>query len=219
MPLPALLEELGQTWKDLHPDWQYILWDDAAMEDFLRSNYAQYADTYHAYPYDAQRWDAIRYLILYKMGGLYVDMDYECFKRLDPLLDGHVCCMGLEPTEHARQFKLPYIVGNALMAAIPGHRYFKMIIDAIFAVQEAPVSPVQYKPRYVIETTGTLMTTRMYDAYPFKDEIALLPAEQIAPLTMEEVRSLIDGCETSDIEEKAEKAFAAHYFLGLWYPL
>ena len=45
----------------------------------------------------------------------------------------------------------------------------------------------------------------------------LLPAELVAPLSLEEVRSLVAGNGTIDMEEKVEKAFAIHYFLGSWF--
>ena len=214
-PMPALFMEFSKTWIDLHPDWQYIMWNDAKIEHFLQSNFPKYIEAFQSFPYDIQRWDTIRYLFLYKMGGLYVDMDYECMEPLDSLLNGHSCCMGLEPAEHARPFNMPYIVGNALMATIPGHRFLRMIIDDVFEKQTEFL--VMSKSRRVIETTGPLMATRIYNSYPFKDEITLLSAEQVAPLTMEEVRHLINGNETVEMAEKIEKALALHYFLGTWY--
>jgi len=39
----------------------------------------------------------------------------------------------------------------------------------------------------------------------------------VAPLSLEEVQQLIAGKETAEIEEKVEKAFAVHYFLGSWF--
>ncbi|WP_246867052.1 glycosyltransferase [Parabacteroides distasonis] len=40
-----------------------------------------------------QRWDAIRYLILYRMGGMYVDFDYQSLERMENLsfrLQAHI---------------------------------------------------------------------------------------------------------------------------------
>ncbi len=39
------------------------------MEDFIKISFPEIADVYFNYKYDVQRWDVIRYLILYKMGG------------------------------------------------------------------------------------------------------------------------------------------------------
>jgi hypothetical protein len=60
------------------------------------------------------------------------------------------------------------------------------------------------------------MTTRIYDTYPSKEEVTLLPAELIAPLTLAEVQQIFDGHETEELEAKLEKSFAVHYFFGSW---
>ena len=165
--------------------------------------------------FDVQRWDAIRFLFLYHHGGMYVDFDSECLSPLDPLLNGHSCCLGLEPAGHAVQFKRSLIIGNALMATVPGHPFFEMIIRDLFT--KPSVTLKGNKALHVIETTGPLMTTGIYDAYPRKDDIRLLPAELVAPLTIEEVRRIMEGSDMSDLEEKVEKAYAIHYFFGLWH--
>ena len=37
---------------------------------------------------DTQRWDASRFAILHKYGGVYADLDVEAVERIDPLLAG-----------------------------------------------------------------------------------------------------------------------------------
>lgn len=62
------------------------------------------------------------------------------------------------------------------------------------------------------------MTTKLYEDYPEKDKITLLPAELVAPLAFEEISALISGKITKEMDEKVEKAIALHYFLGSWLP-
>jgi len=99
------------------------------------------------------------------------------------------------------------------MASVPGHNYFDRIIKDI---SSGNWQKYQNKGSQVVEFTGPFMTTRIYDGYERKDEIALLPAELVAPLSLEEVQQLIAGKETAEMEEKVEKAFAVHYFFGSW---
>ena len=68
----------------------------------------------------------------------------------------------------------------------------------------------------VMETTGPFMVTRMYESFPDKSEITLLPANLIAPLTKSEVEAIVNGNQTVEIENKVEKAYAVHYFFGSW---
>ena len=81
-PQPDLLSDLSQTWKEQHPDWTYIFWNGEKIDAFM-AGHAEYRDVYNSYPYAVQRWDMIRYLILYEYGGIYADLDYECIDALD----------------------------------------------------------------------------------------------------------------------------------------
>ena len=65
---------LGETWKEHHPDWKYEFWDESRIVDFIYDYYPEMIDIYFGYQYNVQRWHVIRYLILYKIGGLYVDL-------------------------------------------------------------------------------------------------------------------------------------------------
>ena len=77
-------------------------------------------DVYNSYPYAVQRWDMIRYLILYEYGGIYADLDYECIDALDSLLENEFCCLASDPEEHARIFDKAHIVTNAFIAIEAG---------------------------------------------------------------------------------------------------
>jgi mannosyltransferase OCH1-like enzyme len=84
--LPEHFKILGETWKEHHPAWKYEFWDNDRMNIFVRENYPNYWDAYNRFLYNVQRWDAIRYLILDRIGGMYVDFDYESLEPLDMLL-------------------------------------------------------------------------------------------------------------------------------------
>jgi len=214
-PAPNLLE-LGSTWKEKHPNWEYRFWSRQMINDFLETTCSDFLDYYHSYPFNVQRWDAIRYLILYHIGGLYVDFDYNCLEPLDVLLNGQTCCMGMEPTVNARFYHKPLIVGNALMASIPKHPYMAAIIEDMkskFSKNYEMGNSIQ-----VMETTGPFMVTRVYEQLKKKKDITLLPDSLVAPLSKKEIWMLQAGYVTEEIEEKVEKAFAIHYFLGSWTP-
>ena len=91
-------------------------------------------------------------------------------------------------------------------------------VPACLKISAGEWKSIEYKGLQVVESTGPFMTTRVYDSYPKKDEITLLPAELVTPLSADEVQRLIDGDVSPEMEEKVEKAFAIHYFWGSWYP-
>ena len=69
--LPDNFRLYGQSWKRDYPDWEYIQWNHESMNRFVQENYPEYWDIYNHFSYHIQQWDAFRYLVLYKMGGLY----------------------------------------------------------------------------------------------------------------------------------------------------
>lgn len=213
-PLPEFLAQLGQTWQVKNPDWQYQFWDDDRMTTFVKEYYPQYWSMYEGFPYDVQRWDAIRYMILYKHGGLYVDFDYECLEPFNGLLDGQTCCIGLEPRMHAGLFNREQLLGNALMASIAGTPFMGRIIEYLFSLKR---DDVYNKFSYVLNTTGPFMLTDVYDQYADKDTIYLIPEELISPFSKGEVILYRNGMANEDLlEKKLENAIAIHYFLGTW---
>lgn len=204
---------LAETWKENHPTWEYRFWNKKAIESFLEDNFPDFIPYYRAYSFDVQRWDAIRYLILYKIGGLYVDLDYECIETIEPLLIDSTCCFGMEPGHNKVYYNKSMIIGNAFMASVPEHDFLKSIIhEMIYGDKYLNLS----KRMQIMETTGPFMVTRMYEGYSDKTAVTLLPASLVTPLTMEEVGDIIDGNETDEIEEKLGKSYAVHYFFGSW---
>ena len=213
---PEFLLELAKTWKEHHPDWEYRFWNKAAIHEFLESVCPEFVEYYQAFRFNVQRWDAIRYLILYHIGGLYVDLDYECIQPLDTLLVDSTCCMGMEPTVNTIVHNKPLIIGNALMASVPGHSYFKFIIQDM----KDYFNRGTYKGDSIeiMESTGPFMVTRIYEQYQRKKTITLLPADLVTPLNVEEVKLLRHGLLSEEITNRIESAFAIHYFFGSWVP-
>jgi len=83
--LPSGYYAWQQTWIKNHPGWQYILWDDEMIEKLNLENKVLYkaANSYSA------KSDIIRYEVIYRFGGVYLDMDFECLRPFDIF---HHCC-------------------------------------------------------------------------------------------------------------------------------
>ena len=85
--VPFQLRILSCTWKRFNPNWEYHLWNKKEMVELVDSYFPEWANLYHSLPFNIQRLDMIRYMILYCHGGVYVDLDIECFKSIDPLVE------------------------------------------------------------------------------------------------------------------------------------
>ena len=84
--MPTRLQVLARTWQEQNPDWEYHLWNGEEMDELVARHFPEYLSMYRSFPYNVQRRDTIRYMILYVYGGLYTDLDTECFRPIDPLL-------------------------------------------------------------------------------------------------------------------------------------
>ncbi|KAG6000388.1 hypothetical protein E4U21_005493 [Claviceps maximensis] len=99
-------------------NWSHVLWTDATARDFIRDFYPSFLPTYDGYPYNIQRVDSFRYFVLYKYGGIYLDLDVGCNKDLSPLLVQHAFFAKTEP----------YGVSNDVMGAERGHPMFESLV-------------------------------------------------------------------------------------------
>lgn len=53
----------------------HFLWTDATARLFMQTHYPSFLPTYDSYEYNIQRADAIRYFVLHRYGGIYMDLD------------------------------------------------------------------------------------------------------------------------------------------------
>lgn len=206
---------LSDTWKEHHPDWKYEFWDGTRMDDFVYNYFPEMIDLYFGYQYNIQRWHVIRYLILYQMGGMYVDFDYECLECFDNYIkDESKCYFAIEPEQHFQSFGRGKYINNALMISPPGHPFFKYIISHLYS------SSISYRgDKYleVLNTTGSLMLTKLYREYTDTRALAILPSERVSPFSRDEIQDYIHGKANEKLlNRKLKKAYAIHYFLNSW---
>lgn len=85
--LPVNFSKYSSTWKDLHPDWDYRLYDDNDCLEFVQKYFQEFLQTYMQLPTPVMKADMFRYMIVYHYGGLYADIDAEALKPFDNLVD------------------------------------------------------------------------------------------------------------------------------------
>ena len=218
-PYPKIFEKYKNSWLRDYPSWKYILWNQQRMNDFIIETYPQYWEKYNEFPYNIQRWDIIRYLILYKYGGMYADLDYESLKPLDSLLSAQTCCFACESTYNDEKGTLLEYFNNALILSSPKHFFIKEIIDCIFS--DIKINHFCFsKSQYVLNTTGPVMITKLYHSLPshWKRKVYIIPTKYVTPISYIEARELRAGIikKNGDIKMKIDDAYAIHHFYGSW---
>lgn len=75
--------------KALNPSWTYRLYDDADIQNFIGTHYStDILDLFNGVNplYGAARADLFRYLLLFKVGGVYLDIKSSCAKPLNSFI-------------------------------------------------------------------------------------------------------------------------------------
>lgn len=139
---------------DLHyPDYNYTLWTDAMVNEFLTEKYPWFLDTFRAYEHNIQRADALRYFILREYGGIYIDLDDGCERRLDPLL------------QYSAFFRKtsPLGVSNDVMGTIPQHPLFVELTENLEKFSKINIFDTPYLS--IMFSTGPMFVSVVYQRW------------------------------------------------------
>ncbi len=198
--LPRAIASYPIKLQRLHPGWTYRLWLDADNLAFVTSEFPDFLETYKALPRNIMRADVIRYLLMYRLGGLYMDTDYEMLKPFD-MLDREIVL----PWETDDQSEAPTAkICNSFFASRPGHPFWKMMIDDLKA--NPPLAP----DVDVEATTGPGFITKIYQRARKQGMDLYAPARPIfnpfTPRGPRQYRAIL----------KEGVAYGIHHTQGTW---
>lgn len=149
------------TWKRLHPEYKYILWNKKISRNFIKTHYNWFLLLYDMYPYNVQRTDVLRYFLLYHYGGVYSDIDLEPVKSITPLLE-----------KYKNKNSILYrssnsgMITNDFMVSKPRNIFWKKVWYSI--ITNHSYSSVS-KHLEIMWTTGPLLLDSVYDDFILKD--------------------------------------------------
>ena len=149
---------------------QYKLRSRNMVEKLLdRKENKEYKKLYYDFSQDIMRIDFARYLILYRFGGIYIDLDI---------------CMMNKSIKHL--FKLPYffvkwsdshLPYNALLGTHKDNPLYKEILDhckeSYYEKSKQKIYEI-WKGRFVFQTTGHFMLQRVLKKHKIKDFLDIL---------------------------------------------
>jgi len=103
-PVPERLLANQATWKHHHPNWELRFWTDDTIPELINQA------AFDILTIPAQKSHLVRYELLHRYGGVYVDLDVECKRPLDDLAAGSFGFVAAEDDDAA---------GIAVMGAAP----------------------------------------------------------------------------------------------------
>jgi mannosyltransferase OCH1-like enzyme len=142
--LPPHMKRCNDTFKEINPEFQYVLYDDTECRAFIVAHFpTDVVDAYDCLIPGAFKSDLWRYCILYIHGGIYIDIKYECVGdfRLIQLFDTAVY-----PTAAIAETGPKYIHTGLLMTPKGNSLYAKCIDQIVRHVKEkfygdSPMAP------------------------------------------------------------------------------
>ena len=201
--LPRSLKRFQKTWREHHRDWEYRLWTDADNRVFLQAHYEWFMPVYETYPEKIMQVDAVRYFILHHFGGVYADLDLECLRSIDSLLEDKQLILGCEPPQHLAEHGVAEggrILCNAFMASVPDHPFWEHVMQVLPARSDE-VSP--------LSATGPFFLTKAYEAYADKQKISIESHEVLYPLGK--------GATARRSQRLPMQAYTVHHWSGSWW--
>ena len=131
--VPAIWNRTVQSVMKMNANaFTYHRWSHADMDTFVRQHEPQfYWNTFVSYRYDIQRIDSFRYVLLFHVGGIYIDMDNACHR---PFHDLVAAMEALDPdSTHLALFPAAEVFGiqNNFMISTVGHPIYKQFISRL----------------------------------------------------------------------------------------
>lgn len=167
--LPEQLQEYRGTWETHHHDWEFILWDNDNLFELENQKLFDKART------PAEQSDIARYEILKRFGGVYADMDFECYQNIEPLLGYHSFFIVMDKPVwkgSVPKYNIPYL-NNALMGCIPDHPLINRLINRLPSfVKENRDEHVCFRtgPGFVSQTLYDERDVLLLDNYKLRKE-------------------------------------------------
>jgi inositol phosphorylceramide mannosyltransferase catalytic subunit len=155
--IPENFEAWSESFGRFNPEYSRVLWDDDDNRSMIAQKFPWFLDVYDSYPREIYRADAVRYFFLYLYGGVYADMDVECLRCLDDLLEKGDVVLG----RMGSNIDHPHSIPNAIMLSKPREEFWLLVIWLMINVKDRTQSP-----EYV---TGPVILKSAVDIYQSKD--------------------------------------------------
>jgi glycosyltransferase involved in cell wall biosynthesis len=142
-PMPDEFVRYGKSWLRLNPGWEMRTWTDDTLPEIVnRAEFDRFGDNLSG------KTDVLRYELLWRFGGVYLDTDFEALKPLGDLFDG---------LNHFAADEAPGVPGTAILGSAPESALYRHLVEAL------PAS-VREHSNY-LEQSGPPFLAREIDRY------------------------------------------------------
>ncbi len=195
-PVPNKYKRWMKSWKSLNKSWEYKLWTNNDLKDINLINQKLFDDINNI----GFKSDILRYEILYKYGGLYIDTDLECISKIPEKFCHYdfISCIVFKNT--------PQIANGAILAK-PNSLLISKIINNISKPKD------QTSSLDILKSSGADLVTKEYFQLKkeYKDKCLILPTNYFYPWPNFLISSNIEIMKFIN-----EKTIGIHYWEVSW---
>lgn len=190
-----------QKWKEMYPDFEHIFWDDIRVEEteIIPPDKRLYYYS-EGYPI-AFKADLLRYEIIKKYGGMYVDVDTEPLRKMEDAFFDFVFFGGVQPGN---------LVAIGLFAAV---KQCPLIVDVCREVTQnidTHLGRVDFGEQ-LDKITGPTFFTSICERYFQNPDYFFVPPKYFYPYPYWDLES-----RAKDPHEAYPEAYSVHHWSKNW---
>ncbi len=182
-PMPGEYQQFIRTWRAKHPDWEARVWTPENLPPLRFQKFFDEAAT------PCFQSELVRYEMVYKLGGIYLDTDFECYKNIEPLIRNLDAFSAWQYVDHNK----PGAIACGFFGAQPSHPWLKEVLDNI---------PMAWDPE--LDVIGPPFFTRMTKG---RQDVTILPKKHFYPY---------NSWEKGKRNNPFPEAYASHHWAGSW---
>jgi mannosyltransferase OCH1-like enzyme len=198
--VPKEYQLFSETIRKFNPNYEHILWDEQKFYNRILSEYPTYKSYYEKLPLIHLKVDYMRYIILYLMGGIYVDMDaksVKSFSSINSEINEHETVLGKlnrTKTESLLYAGHSFVINNGIIISQKGSLFLEKLIAEVqkkITKYEPTFSTVKNRTlegtQLIDKITGPLVFTKLYFSLTEneRETIKLLDSEYFEPCSHE----------------------------------
>src|SRR3989344_1035479 len=191
-----------KSWDRDYPDWHHKIWSGKELEEMIRRDYPEYLKNYQQVPSMAFKSDIARAVLMHKLGGIYVDTDFESFLNAEELFENYDIILSIERILLSRR----KILGTALLISKPHHSYWISVLDKMMSnVELVGTDNVNLPETFIVYTD-------VYAKYYKKDSmIKILDAKYFYSINNNLFFKSINISNSPN-----NNAYGVHHFISDW---
>ena len=141
----------------LHPGWRHILWYEKEIIEQISAHVPFFLHTFKSYDKPVKKHDSARFVILYALGGVYLDHDFIPIKSIEPALGN---CRFIAMSEPIRNNK--FMPANGVIGSVAKNPFLLFAINLMNSPKIAN--------SYILEAAGPDLMNNALKAYGMKEE-------------------------------------------------